>query len=152
MSVSLYPQQIGADMFCCLGLGMATALLHDAAAGMIGRFWRDMLAFVLAAILLQSFSASVSLSGIPRGYMASAMLAGAAGYSVVAAPATKELRRWLGWILTRPFVMLFIPFGIAWRKMWKYGKRQICKIRKFMEKRRKNKLKKTGAVMYNSCM
>lgn len=150
MAVSLLPRQILADMFCCLGLGMAVAALHDAASGPIGRFCRDWLAFALAAILLQSFSASRSLSGIPRGYMMLAMLAGAIAYKWAAAPATAELRRWLAWAVTRPFVLVFIPLRVTFGTLWRYGKRQICKIPHFVRKRRKNKLKKTGAVMYNS--
>ena len=150
MSVSLLPGQIFSDMLCCLGLGLLTAALHDALTLPVGQFWRDIAAFALAAVLLQGFAAARSVSGIPRGYMAAAMLAGAAGYTWVAAPVTAALRRWAWWIITRPFCLIFIPLSFLAHFLWGRLKARAAKGIKIVKKRSKNKLKKTGRVLYNS--
>lgn len=152
MAVSLLPKQILWDAFCCLGLGMAVAALHDAFSLNFGRILPDLAAAVLAAVMIQGYASAGSISGIPRGYMIIAMLAGVAAYNWVAAPFTASLRRWIWWCITRPFLLALIPAAAICRMCGKSVGSKAHEAKKIIQKSRKNKLKKEGTMMYNSYM
>lgn len=127
MAVSLVPGQIASDMLACLGLGLLLALLHDSVLFLTEKsraftFLLDLSAFAAAAVLLQAFAAGQSLSGIPRGYMAVAMLLGALAYHAAIAPLTEGLRFWLYWLCSRPLCLLSIILKMLGRIAWGQGK------------------------------
>ena len=83
--------------------------------------------------------------------MAAALLAGLAGYFFVLAPATRALQTAIKWVLSRPFVLLWLvalrPFGRLWRRLWRLTGQ---KMRTGAKKRRKKQLKSKAQVLYNS--
>ena len=150
------PPYAVADMLCCLGLGFLLAAVYDLARFFLGSskpvcFVLDLGAYLAAAVLLYSFAASRSYSGVVRWYMAAALLAGLAGYFFVLAPATRALQTAIKWVLSRPFVLLWLvalrPFGRLWRRLWRLTGQ---KMRTGAKKRRKKQLKSKAQVLYNS--
>ncbi len=145
-----------ADSLCCLGLGFLLAVLYDAGRLVFGSakpvcFVLDLAAFLLAAVLLCSFSASRSYSGVVRWYMAAGLLAGLAGYFFVLAPATQAMQRLLRWALSRPFVLLWLLAGRpAARLAGRAWGKAAAKRRNKAAKRRTKQLQKTAKVLYNS--
>ena len=155
MPTFLLPAQIVKELLYCLGIGLLLAMVHNsfrllAACSRLTLFLLDIGCFALAAILLCGFAASVSEAGVPRGYMAFAMLAGAIGYTWVLGPLTADFQMWLRWLLSRPFVLVMLPVkGIA--ALLRRGAQAIFKKAvNFLRIRRKNKLKKRRRMMYNS--
>lgn len=145
-----------ADALCCLGLGFLLAALYDTARFFLGHtkvvcFVLDLSSFFLAAILLCSFSAGRSYSGVVRWYMAAGLLAGMLGYFFVLAPATGALQRLLQWLLSLPFLLLTL---FLVRPLWRLLKRrfgQVQKKRKQKATKQKTKqLQKKAQVLYNS--
>ena len=143
-------------MLCCLGLGFLLAALYDVARFVMGDsklvcFVLDLAAYLLAAVLLYSFSASRSYSGVVRWYMAAALVAGLAGYFFVLAPASRAVQTGIKWVLSRPFVLLWLvvarPFLRLVARLWRRGGQ---KMRQSAKKRRKKQLKSKAQVLYNS--
>lgn len=145
-----------ADTLCCLGLGFLLAAVYDMARFALGNskivcFVLDVCAFLLAAILLCSFAASRSFSGVVRWYMAAGLLLGLLGYFYVLSPATLQARNFAKWLLSRPFVLMWI---LAIKPLWRLG---LLVLKKFSNKfcamqtiRRKKQLKSKAQMLYNS--
>lgn len=150
------PPYVVADMLCCLGLGFLLAAIYDLARFFMGDskpvcFLLDLLAFLLAAVLLCSFAASRSYSGVVRWYMGAALLAGLAGYFWVLAPASRAVQTAVKWALSRPFVLVWL---LMVRPIWRAIRRLVRAIRQKLQKkarkRRKKQLKSKAQVLYNS--
>lgn len=145
-----------ADALCCLGLGFFLAALYDTARFFLGSsktvcFVLDVLGFAAAAVLLCSFSAGRSYSGVVRWYMGAGLLGGMLGYFFVLAPATRALQKAMQWILKRPFLLLWIflvrPLvRLSVRAGVKIGEKQRSK----RKKRKTKQLQKKAQVLYNS--
>lgn len=145
-----------ADTLCCLGLGFLLAALYDAVRCLLGNakpvcFVLDMAAFFLAAVLLCSFSASRSYSGVVRWYMVAGLGCGMIGYFFVLAPSTERLHTLLMWGITLPFRLLWIllikPIGRL-IKVKRFA--AVQKHRTKAAKRRTKQLQKKAQVLYNS--
>lgn len=139
MAVSLSLSEILSDVLACLGLGLLTAMLRDMILFAAGRsktllFFTDILSFALAAVLLQAYAAGKSLSGIPRGYMACAMLLGVIAYSGTLVPLTQSIRFWLYWIISRPFYLLALLFRKSADAVFDITKKRIRFCRKKSKK------------------
>ena len=96
-------------------------------------------------------AASRSYSGVVRWYMAAALLAGLAGYFFVLAPATRALQAAIKWVLSRPFVLLWL---VALRHFLGacgggFGGLRTKNARR-RQKRQKKQLKSKAQVLYNS--
>lgn len=150
------PPYVVADMLCCLGLGFLLAALYDLARFFFGDtrpvcFVLDVTAYLAAAVLLYSFAASRSYSGVVRWYMAAALAAGLAGYFFVLAPATRAAQTAVKWVLSRPFVLLWLvavrPLGRLFARLWRHTGQ---KMRLHAKKRRKKQLKSKARMLYNS--
>ena len=138
MAVSLLPGQVLCDMLSCMGLGLILAAVHTLSLFLLGKshislFFLDLFLFVLAAVILQGYASGQSLSGIPRGYMAASMLAGAAAGHAVIAPFTEGVRFWLCWLISRPFVLLKIAAGAAARGSQKQIRKILKKAKKVIK-------------------
>lgn len=150
------PQHVLADTLCCVGLGFLLAVLYDMARFALGNaklvcFVLDLLAFLLAAVLLCSFAASRSFSGVVRWFMSAGLLAGLVGYFYVLAPATQRLQIGLKWLLSRPFVLVWIVLVHPLYKLCTGGIKKIChRINNVVVVRRKKQLKSKGKMLYNS--
>lgn len=154
------PAQALADCLCCVGLGFLLAAVYDLARILLGRgrlvcFVLDLAAFLLAAVLLCSFAACRSFSGVVRWYMAAGLLGGLAGYLRVVAPVTRAADRGIKWLLTRPFALLWL---LVLRPLWRLAGQIAARTRqKFVQKTkarrkflRRKQLQKQGRVLYNS--
>lgn len=154
------PAQALADALCCVGLGFLLAAVYDLARILLGRgrmvcLVLDLAAFLLAAVLLCSFAACRSYSGVVRWYMAAGLLGGLAGYLRVVAPVTRAADRAIKWLLTRPFALCYL---LVLRPLGRLLRRAGAKLRQiFVQKtktRRKflhrKQLQKQGRVLYNS--
>lgn len=150
------PPYVLADMLCCLGLGFLLAAVYDLARFFLGAsrpvcFVLDLLAFLLAAVLLCSFAASRSYSGVVRWYMAAALLAGLAGYFWVLGPATRAVQTAIKWVLGRPFVLLWLlVLRPVFRLVAKAVGQTRQKMRNKAEIRHKKQLKSKAKMLYNS--
>lgn len=145
-----------ADTLCCLGLGFLLAAVYDMARFLLGNtkvvcFVLDLSGFLLAAVLLCSFSASRSYSGVVRWYMAAGLLAGMLGYFFVLAPATGTLQKILQWAFRLPFLLIGV---LLLRPLWRLLKRNCHTVQKKHKakaaKRRTKQLQKKAQVLYNS--
>ena len=149
-----------ADALCCVGLGFLLAALYDIGRILLGGtrpvcFVLDLAGFLLAAVLLCSFAACRSYSGVVRWYMAAGLLGGLAGYLRVLAPATRAADRLIKWVLTRPFALLWLlilrPLG---RLFHRAAAAAIAaagqKNRARRKLKRRKQLQKQARVLYNS--
>lgn len=128
------------DCFCCLGLGLLLALTLDALTllfpGKVGRFLLDVLGFSLAAVMLYSFGAGRSGTGVPRWFHAAGLLMGVLGYACTLAPVTGTLRNRLRSLIGR---------GMPPKK----GQKQRTSSKKVSPEPEKQ-LPKKGKMLYNS--
>ncbi len=113
MPVSVPLPQAGADVLCCLGLGLVLAAGYDGCRFVLGRaklvcFVLDIFFFALAGVLVCSYAAARSYAGVPRWYHLLGMAAGLAAYYQVLAPVTFGLRRWI-------LQLLGLPVRLVWR-------------------------------------
>ncbi len=156
MAVTVAPVYAAADMLCCLGLGFLLAILYEAARFVLGRslpaaFCLDLLAAFSAAVLLYSFAAGRSYSGQVRWYMTASLLLGLWSWFSVLDKALGSVRRFLVWIVSRPFVLVYFVLlrpllrgtGSLLRKTWR-------KIHRRTAKPNRKQLKKPAQVLYNS--
>ena len=159
MPVQAALPQIGSDVICCVGLGFLLAVLYDAGklAGLRSRavyFLLDNAAFLLAAILLCSFAAGRSSTGVVRWYMAAGLCAGLAAYFKVLAPAAAALRQQLCWLLIRPAVLLWLICRPLFLRILRAGSTQWSafkqKCRNCRKKQQEKQLQKHIDILYNS--
>lgn len=150
------PPYAAADTLCCLGLGFLLAACYDLARFFTGRgrlacFVLDLAGALAAAVLVCSFAAGRSYSGVVRWYMAAGLAAGLAGYFFVLAPVCGAVQRLIKWAASRPFVLLWLlavrPLG---RLAGHAAGRAGAKICAYAQKRRKKQLKNKARVLYNS--
>ena len=149
-----------ADALCCVGLGFLLAALYDLARILLGRagvvcFVLDLAAFFLAAVLLCSFAACRSYSGVVRWYMAAGLLGGLAGYLRVLAPVTRAADRLIKWALTRPCARLWLlVLRPAGRLLGGAARAALAaagqKNRARRKLKRRKQLQKQAKVLYNS--
>lgn len=76
------PWAVAGDVLWCLGLGCLLAVLRDGVRLLFGEgavrcFFRDIVFFAAASVLVCGFAAGVSAGGLARWYMSAAALAGA---------------------------------------------------------------------------
>lgn len=145
-----------ADALCCLGLGLLLAVGYDAARWLLGGsrpvcFVLDLTVFACAAVLLHSFAAGRSYSGIVRWYMAAGAAAGLCSYFFVLAPGLAALRSFVQWLVLLPVRLVWItavrPVG---RLCGRKASRTAQKLRSTLVKRQTKQLQKKAKVLYNS--
>ncbi|OUN14423.1 hypothetical protein B5G38_13630 [Gemmiger sp. An87] len=145
-----------ADALCCLGLGLLLAAAYDGARWLLGGsrpvcLILDLAAFVCAAVLLHSFAAGRSYSGIVRWYMAAGAAAGLCSYFFVLAPGLAALRSFVQWLVLLPVRLVWItavrPVG---RLCGRGAGRTAQKLRSALVKRQTKQLQKKAKVLYNS--
>lgn len=149
-----------ADALCCVGLGFLLAALYDLARILLGRarlvsFVLDLAAFALAGVLLLSFAACRSYSGVVRWYMAAGLCGGMAGYFWGIAPATRAAERMIKWLLARPFALAYLlalrPLGGLLGRLWREFLGSFAKKKRASRKlKRIKQLQNQGRVLYNS--
>lgn len=149
-----------ADALCCVGLGFLLAALYDLARILLGRarpvaFVLDLAASALAGVLLLSFAACRSYSGVVRWYMAAGLCGGMAGYFLGIAPATRAADRRLKWLLARPFALAYLlalrPLATALVRLWRQVLDYFAKKKRARRKLKRTKqLQNQGRVLYNS--
>lgn len=154
------PRLALADVLCCVGLGFLLAALCDLARILLGRsklvsFVLDTAAFALAGVLLLSFAACRSYSGVVRWYMAAGLCGGMAGYFFGIAPATRAADRMIKWLLTRPFALayrlLLRPLAGLLGRMCRTSLDLFEKKKSARRKLKRTKqLQNQGRVLYNS--
>ena len=145
-----------ADALCCLGLGLLLAAGYDAARWLLGGsrpvcFVLDLAAFGCAAILLHSFAAGRSYSGMVRWYMVVGAAAGLWGYFFVLEPGLAALRSLAEWLVLLPVRLLWI--GAVRPVVRLCGRRLGCvrkKLHGAVVKRQTKQLQKKAKVLYNS--
>lgn len=160
MVAQIPPAMALADALCCVGLGFLLAALYDLGRILLGStgpvcLVLDLAAFLLAAVLLCSFAACRSYSGVVRWYMAAGLLGGLGGYMRVLAPATRAADRLIKWVLTRPFALLWL---LALRPAGRLLRGAVCaaaaaagqKNRARRKLKRRKQLQKQAKVLYNS--
>lgn len=160
MVAQIAPTMALADTLCCVGLGFLLAALYDLGRILLGGtrpvcFVLDLAGFLLAAVLLCSFAACRSYSGVVRWYMAAGLLGGLAGYLRVLAPATRAADRLIKWTLTRPFALLWLlvlrPLGRLLRRAASAAARAAGQKNRARRKlKRRKQLQKQARVLYNS--
>ena len=144
-----------ADALCCLGLGLLTAAGHQALGWLLGRsrlalFWRDIAAFLLAAVLGFSFAASRSYSGLIRWYMVLGLAAGAWCYRALLADAVQATAQWLAAVVCSPLVWSFRLGRALCRPVWQAAGRRRAARRQKRAKAKQKRLQKDGRGLYNS--
>ncbi len=149
-----------ADVMCCLGLGFLLAALYDCGRFLLGSsrvvcFVLDVAAFLLAAVLLCSFAAGRSASGVVRWYMAAGVLCGLGGYFFVLAPASRAVQRFLKWLVSLPLVLLWMllckPLLLLQKRLLSAVKQKAKRKRsKCHKKQQQKQLQKQGRILYNS--
>lgn len=149
-----------ADALCCLGLGFLLAALYDCSRFLLGSsklicFVLDSAAFLLAAVLVCSFAAGRSASGVVRWYTVAGILCGLCGYFWVLAPASQAIQRFVKWLLCLPLVLVWM---LGLKPLLTLQKRALCaakqkaehKRRKCRKKQQQKQLQKQGRILYNS--
>ncbi len=145
-----------ADARCCLGLGLLLAVSYDAARWLLGSsrpvcFVLDLTVFACAAVLLHSFAAGRSYSGVVRWYMVAGTVAGLWGYFFVLAPGLDTLRSLAEWLVLLPMRLTWITAG---RPVGRLCGRRLERTRKKLHsavvKRQTKQLQKKAKGLYNS--
>lgn len=145
-----------ADALCCLGLGLLLAVVYDGARWLLGGsrpvcLILDLAAFACAAVLLHSFAAGRSYSGIVRWYMVAGAAAGLWGYFFVLAPGLAAVRSLARWLVLLPVRLVWLtavrPVG---RLCGRGADRTAQKLHGALVKRQTKQLQKTAKVLYNS--
>ena len=150
------PPYVLADTLCCLGLGFFLAVCYDLARFFLGGsrpvcFVLDLTAFACAAVLLHSFAAGRSYSGVVRWYMVAGTVAGLWGYFFVLASGLGTLRSLAEWLVLLPVRLTWItavrPVGrLCGRRL----ERTREKLHSAVVKRQTKQLQKKAKVLYNS--
>ncbi len=159
MPVSVPLPQAGADVLCCLGLGLVLAAGYDGCRFVLGRaklvcFVLDLLFFALAGVLVCSYAAARSYAGVPRWYHLAGMAAGLAAYYQVLAPVTFRLRRWVLQLLGLPVRLVWRWLLCPWGRLAaRAGRRAGRAVKKSCKKPVPNagkRLQNPAKMLYNS--
>lgn len=146
------------DVLWCLGLGFLLGAVRGGVSLLLGDgpvrcFLGDVLAFVLAAVLVCGFAAGVSTSGLARWYMAVAIAAGVLAWMTGVQPVLCCLLAGLWQIATWPLRRLDTRLRIIRSAVLNVLRRCLPHpSRKKTEKKAKNGkklLQKPSKVVYN---
>lgn len=143
------------DAVSAAGVGLGLALIWDvlrllAGKGKLRLFFCDIMVFLLAGVLLVSFSVSKTYSGQLRWYMIAGALIGFVSYIQLVAPATKSVFELVCTLLKLPFVLTFRYILSPAGKLVKDKAQKAGKSFTVAAKNRRKHLRSKNKVLYNS--
>lgn len=143
------------DAVSAAGVGLVLAFCWDAmrllaGKGKIRLFICDILTFLLAALVLVSFSVSKTYSGHLRWFMTAGAFLGFVAYLQLVAPFTKRVFSGVCWALGLPFVLTFRHILCPLGKGLQNAAHSLSGRAAAAAKKRRKRRHKKGSVLYDS--